>query len=69
MKIGILTYYGVHNHGAVLQANALRTYLTNKGHEVVFLTFERNYDFIPKNNAKKYQGGLSSIPFYLKICT
>ena len=66
MKIGILTYYGVHNHGAVLQANALRTYLTNKGHEVVFLTFERNYDFIPKNNAKKYQGGLSSIPFYLK---
>ena len=27
MKIGILTYYGVHNHGAVLQANALKTCL------------------------------------------
>ena len=25
MKIGILTYYGVHNHGAVLQANALKS--------------------------------------------
>ena len=47
MKIGILTYYGVHNHGAVLQANALRTYLMGKGHEVSFLTFDRNYDFIP----------------------
>lgn len=27
MKIGILTYYGVHNHGAVLQANALKSVL------------------------------------------
>ena len=66
MKIGILTYYGVHNHGAVLQANALRTFLVNKGHEVTFLTFERNYDFITKEKAKKYQGGISSIPFYFK---
>lgn len=66
MKIGILTYYGVHNHGAVLQANALKTYLMNKGHEVTFLSFERNYDFIPKDKAKKYLGGFSSIIFYTK---
>lgn len=40
MKIGILTYYGVHNHGAVLQANALRQVLLNKGHDCGFLEFE-----------------------------
>ena len=66
MKIGILTYYGVHNHGAVLQANALRTYLRKKGHTVYFLSFERNYDYIPPENAKKYKGGLASLPFYSK---
>ena len=66
MKIGILTYYGVHNHGAVLQANGLKKCLNELGHEVSFLSFERNYDFIPKENAKKYKGGLTSIPFYFK---
>ncbi|MCR5637397.1 MAG: polysaccharide pyruvyl transferase family protein [Lachnospiraceae bacterium] len=66
MNIGILTYYGVHNHGAVLQANALKSFLVNRGHDVSFLTFERNYDFIPPKNAKKYKGGISSIPFYFK---
>ncbi|GIC73081.1 hypothetical protein LFLT20_00850 [Limosilactobacillus fermentum] len=43
MKIGILTYYGVHNHGAVLQANALKSVLQKIGHEVSFVSFERNY--------------------------
>lgn len=43
MKIGILTYYGVHNHGAVLQANALKSVLQKMGHEVSFVSFERNY--------------------------
>lgn len=38
MKIGILTYYGVHNHGAVLQANALKTVLEQKDMSVVFLS-------------------------------
>ena len=66
MKIGILTYYGVHNHGAVLQANALRRYLKYLGHDVFFLSFERNYDYIPKKNANKYKGGLSIISFYFK---
>lgn len=31
MEIGILTYYGVHNHGAVLQVNALKMVLEEKG--------------------------------------
>ncbi len=66
MKIGILTYYDVHNHGAVLQVNALRRYLKHLGYDVTFLSFERNYDFIPQENSKKYQGGLASISFYFK---
>lgn len=66
MKIGILTYYGVHNHGAVLQANALKTVINEMGHDVEFLTFNRNYDYIPVGREKKYNLGLSSIPFYIK---
>lgn len=65
MKIGILTYYGVHSHGAVLQANALKTVLTNLGHNVEFIQFNRNYDFIPQGNEKKYSMRLSNIPYYL----
>ncbi|PWM20835.1 MAG: hypothetical protein DBX97_03085 [Collinsella tanakaei] len=66
MKTGILTYYGVHNHGAVLQANALKKVLEEMGCEVSFLSFSRNYDMIPQNEAKKYKIGLSSLPFYIK---
>lgn len=66
MKIGILTYYGVHNHGAVLQANGLKKVLEEMGHDVQFLSFERSYEYIPESQANKYKIGLKSIPFYLK---
>ena len=66
MKIGILTYYGVHNHGAVLQANALKTVLERKGHECGFLEFERSYSNISKQQANKYKFGFGSIVFYAK---
>lgn len=66
MKIGILTYYGVHNHGAVLQANALKTVLESKGHECGFLEFERSYSNISQQQANKYKLGLGSIGFYGK---
>ncbi len=66
MKVGILTYYGVHSHGAVLQANALKTVLERLGHDVVFLRFGRNYDFIQESQSKKYKIGISSIPFYTR---
>lgn len=66
MQIGILTYYGVHNHGAVLQANALKTVLNSLGHECGFLEFERSYGNISKQDAKKYRLGVGSIPFYLQ---
>lgn len=69
MKIGILTYYGVHNHGAVLQANALKTVLEQKGHECGFLEFERSYSNISQQQANKYKLGLGSIGFYAKYMT
>lgn len=64
MKIGILIYYGVHNHGAVLQANALRQVLLNKGHDCGFLEFERDYSNISETQANKYKFGIGSIFFY-----
>ena len=67
MKVGILTYYGVHNHGAVLQANALKSVLEKLGHDVSFLSFERNYEYISAEQTRKYKIGLSSIPYYFKF--
>lgn len=46
MEIGILTYYEIYNHGAILQANALKTILESFNCNVSFLTFQRNYDMI-----------------------
>ena len=66
MKIGILTYYQVHNHGALLQANALKSVLQKMGHEVVFLTFDRNYDYLAKEKSRKYNISLASVGFYAK---
>lgn len=64
--VGILTYYDVHNHGAVLQANALKAVLTNLGCDCSFLRFSRNYDFISDEQKKKYRIGLDSILFFIK---
>lgn len=66
MKIGILTYYGVHNHGAILQAYALKTVLNKMDHDCGFLSFERSYSNISDAQASKYQFGFKSIPFYTK---
>ncbi len=66
MEIGILTYYGVHNHGAVLQAYGLKRVLEKKGHHVLTLTFERNYDYIPVELKRKYEISFRSIHFFCK---
>ena len=66
MKVAILTYYNVHNHGSSLQAFGLKKVLENMNCDVSFLTFDRNYDFIPKENSKKYKLGMSSIVFFIK---
>lgn len=66
MKVAILTYYNVHNHGSSLQAFGLKRVLENLNCDVSFLTFDRNYDFIPKENSKKYKLDMSSIGFFVK---
>lgn len=66
MKIGILTYYGVHNHGALLQANALKKVLNSKGYDCGFLEFERSYSNISSEQTNKYKLGFGSISFYTK---
>lgn len=55
MKIGILTYHYAHNYGAILQAVALSDYLTNIGHDVVFINYKnsnvsRIYKIFPSIN-------------------
>ena len=65
MKVGILTHYNVNNQGARLQMSALRHYLEDLGHEVVILTYEKNFDFDP-GEAQKNSGSLKALPYYLK---
>ncbi len=65
MKIGILTHYNVHNHGALLQLYALKAVLEKNGNEAKALTFKKNYDFMPTDADKKYEISLKSLLFYL----
>lgn len=67
MKIGIITHYDVHNHGAHLQLYALKQYLNFLGHNAKALRFRKNYDFMGGIEAeKKYNISFRSIPFYIK---
>ncbi len=65
MKIGIITHYDVHNHGAVLQMYALEKVLENFENEVRGLTFHKNYDFLESYAENKYNISLKSIPYYI----
>ncbi len=40
MKIGILTFHFAHNYGAMLQAYALKSYLSQQGNEVSVIPYE-----------------------------
>ena len=40
MKIGIITFHSAHNYGAVLQAFALKEYLSKKGHDVHVINYK-----------------------------
>lgn len=66
MEVGIITHYDVHNHGALLQLNALCKVLEELGYEAAALQFDKNYDFLGIDSKKKYNITLRSIPFYLK---
>lgn len=67
MKIGIITHYDVHNHGAILQMNALIKVLKkNFGIEAQALQFDKNYDFLGRELKAKYEIGIKSVGIYLK---
>ncbi len=66
MDIGIITHYDVHNHGALLQLNAVVKVLKQKGYDAAALQFEKNYDFLGVELKDKYNISLRSIPYYIK---
>jgi len=65
MRIGILTHYEVNNQGAQLQMYALSEFLRSLGHEVVILTYEKNFDLVPEAGLKN-NVSIKSVPYYLK---
>lgn len=69
MKIGILTHYNVHNHGALLQLYALKSVLEKENNNVRALTFKKNFDFMESGIDKKYDISVKSLFWYLSyIC-
>lgn len=65
-KIGIITHYDVHNHGALLQLTALIRVLGEKGISAKALRFDKNYDFMGHQMKAKYDVSIKSIGIYLK---
>jgi len=66
MNIGIITHYDVHNHGALLQLNALVSCLKRQGHNAKALQFDKNYDFLGHTFKSKYNISINSIPVISK---
>lgn len=58
MRIGVLTWYKVVNHGAVLQAYALEKCIENYGHEAIMLDYQRNLDSMDDELMKKIIRGI-----------
>lgn len=66
MKYGIITHYDVHNHGAVLQLNALIKVLKRDfGIDAKALQFDKNYDFMGREMKAKYEISLKSVGIYI----
>lgn len=55
MKVGILTFHDAHNYGAVLQAYALKKYITKLGHNARIINYHHYTipDGFPKENNEK----------------
>ena len=67
MKIGIITHYDVHNHGAILQMNALIKVLRQKFNaDAHALQFDKNYDFLGRELKAKYEIGIKSVGIYVR---
>lgn len=61
MRIGIITHYDVHNHGALLQLNALIKILSKQGIQAQALQYDKNYDFLGVKLKNKYNISVKSI--------
>ncbi|EIP97608.1 Polysaccharide pyruvyl transferase [Opitutaceae bacterium TAV1] len=65
MKIGIITFHGAHNYGALLQAFALQEYIRYRNHQVEII------DYTPEYLTKKYASfnwrPLSGLAIYPKM--
>lgn len=64
MKYGIITHYDVHNHGALLQLNALIKVLNQYHIEAEALQFDKNYDFLGVGLKSKYNISVRSFGVY-----
>lgn len=65
MNYGIITHYDVHNHGALLQLNALIKVLKRVFDiDAKALQFDKNYDFMGKEMKAKYEVSIKSISIY-----
>lgn len=64
MKYGIITHYDVHNHGALLQLNALARVLEHKGIDAAALRYTKNYDFMSAGLRNKYDISIRSVGVY-----
>lgn len=66
MKYGIITHYDVHNHGAILQLNALVNVLHKAfGISATALQFDKNYDFMGRELKAKYEISAKSFGIYV----
>ena len=66
MKYGIITHYDVHNHGAILQMNALVKVLEQRfGITANMLQYTKNYDFLGSEKRYKYEFSINSIRHYI----
>lgn len=65
MKVGILTHYNVYNMGAQLQMISLEAWLRELGHEVVILTYKKNFDFM-QGEKERNSASWKALPFYIK---
>lgn len=65
MKIGILTHYDVSSHGALLQMYGLQSALQKMGHEVVILTYTKNFDFIDEKTKKRFSANIKNLSYYI----
>lgn len=66
MKIGIISMQRVHNYGSFLQAYALKKYIEDLGHEVVFIDYKIGKPVINYSNKDRVKYRLKSSPIILK---